>query len=87
MVHATEQNMPIYEYQCEGCGHVMEVIIGGPPSQCERCGRPAPPRILSAHRVSSAGHQGEETLCCGRTARPAECVPGSCCGHAGAGHD
>ena len=79
--------MPIYEYQCEGCGHVMEVILGGPPARCERCGRPEPQRILSAHRVSTASPDGGETLCCGRTARPAECVPGSCCGHAGAGHD
>jgi putative FmdB family regulatory protein len=75
--------MPIFEYECQRCGHVMEVIVGGPPPRCERCGSPDPVRILSAHRVAGAGHaEGEGTLCCGRTERPADCVPGSCCGEA-----
>lgn len=33
--------MPIYDYVCESCGHVVEVIhaISAPgPSTCERCG-------------------------------------------------
>jgi putative FmdB family regulatory protein len=79
--------MPIYEYQCAGCDHVMEVILGEPPARCERCGRPGPVRVLSAHRVQSSAPAAGESLCCGRTSRPAECVPGSCCGEAaGGGH-
>ncbi|HEY3358429.1 MAG TPA: zinc ribbon domain-containing protein [Polyangia bacterium] len=71
--------MPIYEYECAACGHVMEVILGGAPTACERCGGPAPVRILSAHTVSSAA-PAAEPLCCGRGERPQSCVPGSCCG-------
>ena len=32
--------MPIYEYKCESCGHVMEVLakLGDPPPLCESTG-------------------------------------------------
>ena len=78
--------MPIYEYQCQACGHTMEVILGEPPQKCGRCGRPDPVRILSAHRVAAATAPAGESLCCGRTERPDSCVPGSCCGEAGDAH-
>lgn len=33
--------MPLYDYQCQNCGHTLEVMHGvndsGPPT-CERCG-------------------------------------------------
>jgi putative FmdB family regulatory protein len=77
--------MPIYEYQCQACGHTMEVVLGGPPPTCERCGHPEPVRILSAHRVATGNTAGGEQLCCGRTERPGSCVPGSCCGDRGHG--
>jgi len=33
--------MPIYEYECEKCGHEIDLLqkIGeGPPAKCEKCG-------------------------------------------------
>ncbi len=42
--------MPLYEYECEGCGHRVEVIqrVGGAPlGACEHCGG-AMRRLLSA---------------------------------------
>jgi len=33
--------MPLYDYQCENCGHVVEVMHGvydSGPQRCERCG-------------------------------------------------
>ncbi|HUB07612.1 MAG TPA: zinc ribbon domain-containing protein [Myxococcales bacterium] len=33
--------MPIYEYACQKCGHVVEVMqkfTDPPPRKCERCG-------------------------------------------------
>src|SRR4051812_34806070 len=35
--------MPLYDYQCESCGHVVEVMHGvndSGPQRCERCGGP-----------------------------------------------
>jgi len=35
--------MPHYDYQCEKCGHIVEVMHGvhdGGPARCERCGGP-----------------------------------------------
>ena len=32
--------MPIYEYRCAGCGHIMEVwakMSDPPPAACEKC--------------------------------------------------
>src|SRR3954470_14958379 len=33
--------MPLYDYQCQGCGHVVEVMHGvndTGPQRCDRCG-------------------------------------------------
>lgn len=48
--------MPIYDYQCDGCGHRIEVFHGvneGGPATCDACGshgtmrkRFAPPSIV-----------------------------------------
>lgn len=48
--------MPIYDYQCDGCGHRVEVFHGvneGGPATCDACGshgtmrkRFAPPSIV-----------------------------------------
>ena len=62
--------MPIYEYQCEECGHVVEALqrMSDPPlSDCPRCVSPGSAdgnvdggrggtlrKMLSAHVVGSA---------------------------------
>ena len=42
--------MPIYEYQCEACGHQFDLLqrIGeATPRECPQCGRPKVQRTLS----------------------------------------
>ena len=52
--------MPIYEYECEACGHQMEALqkmSDTPLSECPACGRPALKKLLSAaaFRLKGAG--------------------------------
>ena len=43
--------MPIYEYQCQACGHHLEVlqkISEDPLKDCPKCGQPQLSRLISA---------------------------------------
>lgn len=43
--------MPIYEYQCETCGHEMEAlqkISDDPLKDCPQCGKPSLKKLISA---------------------------------------
>jgi putative FmdB family regulatory protein len=43
--------MPIYEYQCEACGHRLEVlqkISEEPLADCPNCGKPSLQKLISA---------------------------------------
>ena len=43
--------MPIYEYQCEACGHKLEAlqkISDAPLKDCPECGKPALNKLISA---------------------------------------
>ncbi len=43
--------MPIYEYQCESCGHELEVLqkmADAPLVECPQCGTPSLKKRLSA---------------------------------------
>ena len=43
--------MPIYEYQCEACGHrleTMQKMSEDPLVDCPACGRPALQKLISA---------------------------------------
>lgn len=42
--------MPIYEYGCESCGHVLEVwakVDDAPPAACPKCGQANPKKLIS----------------------------------------
>ena len=67
--------MPIYEYRCDGCGHILEVwakMADPPPTECTQCHAPAPQKIISrtsfqlkgggwyAHGYGSAGAAAAE---------------------------
>lgn len=42
--------MPIYEYGCDRCGHIMEVwakISDPPPTTCNECQAPDPRKLVS----------------------------------------
>jgi putative FmdB family regulatory protein len=48
--------MPIFEYKCEKCGHVMEVLQKGRKAvkqTCEKCGSAAMSKLLSSFAVGS----------------------------------
>lgn len=43
--------MPIYEYQCQACGHELESlqkISDAPLTECPSCGKPALKKLISA---------------------------------------
>jgi putative FmdB family regulatory protein len=81
--------MPIYEYECLGCGRLSEFIEGvygeGADKVCSHCGGIALKRILSKGVTSRSdgmiGNRGGKT-CCGREERcgsPPCSEPGACC--------
>ena len=43
--------MPIYEYQCQACGHELEAMqkmSDAPLTDCPECGKPALKKLISA---------------------------------------
>ena len=56
--------MPIYEYQCEACGHVFETlqkISEQPLVDCPNCGKPALKKLVSAAAFRLKGGGWYET--------------------------
>ena len=56
--------MPIYEYQCEACGHELEVMhkmSDEPPKDCPACAQPSLVRRISAAGFRLAGSGWYET--------------------------
>ncbi|HXP02376.1 MAG TPA: zinc ribbon domain-containing protein [Luteibacter sp.] len=56
--------MPIYEFQCQACGHRFERLqkIADPdPAACPSCGEPRVGRMLSAPQFRLAGGGWYET--------------------------
>jgi putative FmdB family regulatory protein len=50
--------MPIYDYICQSCGHVMEVVHGvyaAGPERCESCGSENVRKALSAPAIVFKG--------------------------------
>lgn len=65
--------MPIYEYRCEKCQHVMEVLETFDDStkahHCEKCGSKAVHKLLSAPSIRMAD---------GSTPTDGSCPTGTC---------
>jgi len=56
--------MPIYEYQCQTCGHYLETLqkISDPPlTECHKCGQPALKKLVSAAAFRLKGGGWYET--------------------------
>ena len=74
--------MPIYEYRCEKCGEVTELLVLGKEETpaCKGCGSEALVKLMSAHNTTAGGQSfsaPETGSCCGS---PNSCGnPGSCC--------
>jgi len=74
--------MPIYEYRCEKCGEVNELLILGKQEQmsCKQCGSEDLTKLLSAHNTSNSLSQKVEPHSGGCCGTPNSCgAPGSCC--------
>jgi putative FmdB family regulatory protein len=59
-----DENMPIYEYQCEKCHHHLEAlqkISDKPLRECPECGKHSLKRLLSAPLFRLAGSGWYET--------------------------
>jgi putative FmdB family regulatory protein len=80
-VSQEECNMPIYEYQCEACGHAFEqmtTMAKADKMKCAQCASPKTRRRLSVFGVTKA----RQALPCGAgacgVARPQGCGSGAC---------
>lgn len=77
--------MPIYEYRCEKCGSVSEMLVISKDEQlsCASCGSGELTKLMSAPNISMGGggpsFEAPMGGCCGS---PNSCDrPGRCCGH------
>jgi putative FmdB family regulatory protein len=65
--------MPIYEYKCNSCGEVQEVLhksMGKIESvKCSSCGSDDLKRLISVASVSMGGASSKGLTCCGREER------------------
>ncbi|MFZ4737267.1 MAG: FmdB family zinc ribbon protein [Bradymonadia bacterium] len=69
--------MPIYEYGCEQCGHVLEEwakLDDPPPSKCPKCGTPNPKKLISktAFHLKGGGWYAQGYGAGGGAPKPAE---------------
>ena len=78
--------MPIYEYRCNQCGEVSEILVlAGSDDEvlaCKKCGSSDLEKILSASSFTfSNGSRAPGTTCCGRSERCAAppCSTGGMC--------
>ncbi|HEY3278273.1 MAG TPA: zinc ribbon domain-containing protein [Syntrophorhabdaceae bacterium] len=76
--------MPIYEYRCEKCGAVHEMLLLGREEKpaCKSCGSDDLTKLMSAPNISVGGDNPSfgpsSGGCCGS---PGSCEsPGHCCG-------
>lgn len=56
--------MPIYEYQCDSCGHEMEALqkmSDAPLADCPECQKPALKKLVSAAGFRLSGKGWYET--------------------------
>ena len=78
--------MPIYEYRCNQCGEISEILVGASPDSetltCSHCGSNDVVKILSvsSFTVADSGRAPGAT-CCGRAQRcdTPPCTSGETC--------
>jgi putative FmdB family regulatory protein len=74
--------MPIFEYQCNTCNEVTEVLVLGKEENlaCKGCGSKDLTKLMSAHSTPASTRSAVGEVpggCCGA---PGSCgSPGSCC--------
>jgi putative FmdB family regulatory protein len=82
--------MPIFEFECEVCGHITEKLVFGDGTEvvCEACGSTSMNKVMSTSSSLTGSQKSSipgpgDTACCGGTPGQSGCIPGSCCGKAG----
>lgn len=58
--------MPIYEYRCDKCGNVFEILVLGgdqSPPECEKCGSREVARRPCAAAAIGASAKSPDTSC------------------------
>lgn len=76
--------MPIYDYKCQECGKVSEILFRGTSDQavhCPDCGSSSMERLISSSYVVKVGSQESGKTCCGRNERceTPPCSTGGAC--------
>lgn len=80
--------MPLFDYLCEQCGKINEVLISRTEQSitCSSCGSTKLQRLISAPSSMSVSKNTKmpglgDTTCCGSSPNEGNCAgPGSCCG-------
>ena len=76
--------MPIYDYECQDCGRVSEVLVRGAESRtarCAGCGSDNVRRLITSSYMIRNGTPKAGTTCCGSTERceTSPCSTGGTC--------
>jgi putative FmdB family regulatory protein len=75
--------MPIYEYRCDKCGTVSEMLLIGKDEKvaCRACGSLDLVKLMSAPNIAAGGNSSYEPPSGGCCGTPNSCNnPGHCCG-------
>jgi len=60
--------MPIFEYRCEGCGHMFEaILIGSQTPECPQCHTEKLQKQLSTFAVTKGGSSAAPAMGCGQS--------------------
>lgn len=76
--------MPIFEYQCKGCGHEFErLVFGGEKPACPACASEKVCKLMSPCGFVSKGTGGQTVKASASASACGSCSAGSCagCGH------
>jgi putative FmdB family regulatory protein len=64
--------MPIYDYRCNECGKISEILVrnlDGETIRCPGCGSDKLEKLVSASYLVRTESRAPGTTCCGRTER------------------
>lgn len=76
--------MPIYEYQCDKCGHEFEeLVFGDQTPSCPRCGAASTHKLMSCACIHKEGGNSMSAPASSGGGGCAGCSGGNCasCGH------
>ena len=76
--------MPIYDFKCQDCGRVSEILVRGTDSQtarCSGCGGENMERLITSSYMIRTNAPKPGTTCCGSTERceTSPCSTGGTC--------